>query len=318
MATADGLDSELFRSAPEAMWVFDVETLLFLDVNDEAVARYGYSRGEFLQMTVADIRPPEDTAALKASVGGGRDRPDRSGNWRHLTKDGRQLWVEVSSAPVTYGDRRAHLVIARDVTERRRAEVDLRKAQRMEAVGRLAGAIAHDFNNLLMIIQGNCDLALADLPPDGPNREDLLEIKLAADRAAQLISRLRRFLDRPPGVPEVVNVGAVIEDIAPLLRSLLGARIRLEVRVAAALEPLVIDHAQLEQAVVSLIGNARDAMPEGGTVILTARSATLGTDEGQAPGLKPGRYVVLEMADSGVGRPAETVGRTFVPVAESA
>ena len=142
----------LFEDNPLPMWVFDRETLRFVEVNQAAVAHYGYSREEFLRMTIADIRPPEDVARLKETVA--QARAIVTGQWRHRLKDGRVIDVEVASHAISYGGREAVLSVLQDVTRRNQLEEHLRQSAKMEAVGMLAGGIAHDFNNLLTIING--------------------------------------------------------------------------------------------------------------------------------------------------------------------
>jgi PAS domain S-box-containing protein len=159
----------LFENNPLPMWVYDLDTLRFLAVNDSACTHYGYSQPEFLAMTIADIRPIEHLAALRVSVAV-TPPAQQSGLWTHRKKDGTGMEVEVSSQPVPFVGHRARLVLARDVTEHRRLETQLRQLQKMEGIGRLAGGIAHDFNNVLGVILGYGDRLLRRLPEDERKR----------------------------------------------------------------------------------------------------------------------------------------------------
>ena len=152
----------LFEASPTPMWVYDAETLAFLAVNDAAVRHYGYSREEFLGMTIKDIRPPEDVPRMLVDVaargGPGDPAPE---TWRHLRKDGTLIDVEITAGRLDFEGRTAALVVAHDVSERKRLERRLADAEKMEAIGRLAGGVAHDFNNLLTVIAGYAEILLA-------------------------------------------------------------------------------------------------------------------------------------------------------------
>src|SRR6266566_443973 len=183
----------LFESTPYPMWVFDLETHRVLAVNGAAIQHYGYSREEFLGLRIEDLRPAEDIPALHRHLETMPGDYHNAGTWRHRKKDGTLIEVETSGHGITFAGRRAEQVVINDVTERKRLEEQFRQAQKMEAVGRLAAGVAHDFNNLLTAILGTTDLMLEDLPPDDPDREGLLDIRSASERAAVLTRQLLTF-----------------------------------------------------------------------------------------------------------------------------
>ena len=165
----------LFESSPLPMWVYDAETLRFLAVNDAAVRHYGYSRDEFLSMSITEIRPREDVEELLRDIeADGGPGSARAGTWHHTCRDGTIIDVEITAGRIVYEGRDAALVLSHDVTHRLQLEDQLRQAQKMEAIGRLAGGVAHDFNNLLTVITGYASSLLEQR--DRPERESLREI----------------------------------------------------------------------------------------------------------------------------------------------
>jgi two-component system, cell cycle sensor histidine kinase and response regulator CckA len=303
----------LFERHPSPMWVYDPDTFRFLAVNDAAVATYGYSRDEFLRMTIADIRPPEDVPALEATrtdAGRGRVEDD---TWRHTKSDGTTIDVAIVSDTIYFGDKRARIVLAQDVTEQRRLAEQLRQAQKMEAVGQLAAGIAHDFNNILTVISGANALLLRDIH-DQPLRERVRQVGHAAEHAAKLTQQLLAFSRQQVLRPVPTDLNTAVDETLQLVSRVIGEDIQLEPRLEPDIEPIVFDRNQLQQVILNLCVNARDAMPAGGT--LTIRTANVELDDASAAAhldVTPGAYVLLEITDSGVGMDAETKKRIFDP-----
>lgn len=305
---------DLFESNPHPMWIFDPETLAFLAVNDAAVHQYGFTRDEFRAMTIKDIRPPEEILRLLADVQAGHSGHDAAGIWKHRKKDGTVFEVEVVSHELTWLGRKAKLVLSTDVTERQQLQNQLHQAQKMEAVGRLAGGIAHDFNNLLGVIIGYSEIALMNLPGDDPLREKVQEIQKAGDRAAGLTRQLLAFSRKEVVEPRVFDLNSVIADLNRMLQRTIGEDIKLVTILGEGLGRVKADPGRIEQVIVNLAVNARDAMPSGGR--LTIETANVMLDEAYARDhfpVVPGRYVMLAVSDTGVGMDAETQRRLFEP-----
>ena len=304
----------LFENTPYSMWVFDLETHRLLAVNGAAIAHYGYRREEFLALRIEDLRPPEDLPVLERHLATRPTGYHTTGPWRHRKKDGTLIEVETSGHDITFAGRRAQLVVIADITERKRLEEQFRQAQKMEAVGRLAAGVAHDFNNLLTAILGTTDLMIEDLPADHPDREGLLDIRGAAERAAVLTRQLLTFSRQQVVSPRVLRLNDLVTDLVKLLRRLLGE----DVTIATGLPPdcgsVNADPGQLEQVLVNLAVNARDAMPNGGRLTLETRNVDLDGDyPTERVTIPAGRYVMLAVTDTGTGMDAKTKARIFEP-----
>ena len=300
---------------------------------------------EILGRSADDLAPfgwleaihPEDRPEVDrrmTAVDEGRDEVFHHA-YRILRPDGGVRWVAVHAAPVfgSDGALTGYIGTVDDVTERREAEEALRQGQRLDAVGRLAGGVAHDFNNLLTVIRTHLEFALAELPPESSGAEDLRTVAQAADRAAQLVRQLLAFGRRQALAPRLLDLNAVVQDAARMLRRVLPANLALAVEPAPRPAPVLADATQLEQVLLNLVVNARDAVsaradggagamlgvavhqcavtpsPHGGAPTLTC--------EGVAPPglatLPPGEYVALVVRDTGIGMDEATRARALDP-----
>lgn len=428
----------LFAHNPMPTWVFDTETLKFLQVNEAAVSHYGYSPEEFLNMLITDICPPEDVPAVEELLQKDWLAVETPGQWRHRTKGGQVIDVEMISHRLEFGDRKAALVVAQDITERQRVQEALRlseanyrslvldapygicrvtgegklldvnpalvemlgygceselravnleldvfrepaernrlfdqhperldgaeviwkrkdgtpitvrlsrrpladgsgpkttyeliaenvteqralenkfrQAQRMEAVGRLAGGIAHDFNNLLMVIKGHLDLLRGEFGAGDPKSRKIEQVQKAADRAAALTRQLLAFSRMQVLHPRIINLNGVVGEIGKLLPPLLGENIDLAMVLDPSLGCVKADPGQIEQVILNLAVNARDAMPKGGRLAVETSNVELDEDYARAhPPLTTGHYVMLVVSDTGTGMDPETQAHIFEP-----
>jgi two-component system cell cycle sensor histidine kinase/response regulator CckA len=421
------------------MWVYNRETLAFLDINQSAVDQYGYSRDEFLRMKINHIRLPEqESPPPRAAPRTGKGRKGVMVQ-RHRKKDGSIMDVEIISRPLVFGGKRAELVMATDITERKRGEEKLRttnqalqtliqasplaiisldldgnvrswnpaaerifgwselevlgrplpipaegqpqesrellerlqkgeplagvesrrprkdgslidvilsaaplynaqgdiygvealfadlsehkqleeqfrRAQKMEAVGRLAGGVAHDFNNLVTIIKGYSQLLLERLDQESSLRGFADEIQKAGDRAASLTRQLLIFSRKQVLTPQVLDLNSVVGNMEKMLRRLIGEDVVLEIGKGTNLECVKADPGQLEQVIMNLAVNARDAMPQGGKLTLATAAVELDAEYAQRHvDITAGRYVMLTVSDTGIGMDAETQARIFEP-----
>lgn len=301
----------LFERHPSPMWLNDLETLRFLTVNEAAIASYGYSREEFLSMTIDEIRVAE---AAEDSRRNSANDPDAPSGSRHRRKDGTFIEVLVSSDSIEFEGHQASLVLAQDMTEQRRLEEHLRQAQKMEAIGNLAGGIAHDFNNLLLVIRGYSAILLKQLT-DEHLRDSAQQIDGAAQLAGEFTHQLLAFSRQQVLRPEVSDLNEIVAETLTLLRRSIGGEISVESQFEPALGAVLVDRGQIAQAVLNLAINARDAMSEEGGR-LSIRTANAELDQTYATahdGVVPGSYALLQITDSGVGMDKGTQSRAFDP-----
>jgi signal transduction histidine kinase/CheY-like chemotaxis protein len=233
-----------------------------------------------------------------------------------LHKDGKPLDVALTVSPIR--DERGQVIetstVAHDLSQRRHLEDQLLQAQRIEAIGMLAGGVAHDFNNLLTIINGYSELLQRTLPPDVPGQDMVREILRSGERAASLTRQLLAFSRRQKLQPVPLDLNLLVTELERLLRRLIGEDIELVTVLDPELGRILADPGQIEQVIMNLVVNARDAMPTGGTLTLETKAVEL--DAAGAPSrteIKPGRYATLAVSDTGCGMDAETQARIFEP-----
>jgi PAS domain S-box-containing protein len=299
----------LFEAAMDAMVVTDDEGR-YVEANAAACTLHGLNRAELLGHRLGDhARAGFDFDEVWAAM---RREGRARGEMAVLRPDGQAREIEFTvTADFLPG---SHLAVMRDVTEGRQLEAQFRQAQKMEPLGRLAGGVAHDFNNLLNVITGYGELLARALPEGGPSRQRTDHILKAAGRAAGLTRQLLAFSRRQVLQPRVFDLNAVASETGRLLDRLIGENIQLTLRLDARVGPIKADPSQIDQALMNLAVNARDAMPRGGTITIETRNADL--DENYARehlGARPGPYVLLQVTDTGVGMDADTQRHIFEP-----
>ena len=306
----------LFDANPLPMVVVHRNSLAFLAVNAAATEHYGWTREEILKMTIADLRPPGEKSprGIIERAGNPTGRAATFSGQRHRTKDGKIIDVEIMSRAIEFNGKPAALSLAVDVTDRNSAEAQLRQSQKMEAVGQLTGGIAHDFNNILMVILANADELLEEEELDPAMAERLEQIGAAVLRASELTKQLLAFSRKQALSPKATNLTDLVSSTGKLLQRALGAQIEIEAVLADDLWMVNIDRAQLETALINLAVNARDAMPQGGKLLIETCNITWGERDSNRPAeLSPGDYAMLAVTDSGTGMPPETLAKVFEP-----
>jgi two-component system cell cycle sensor histidine kinase/response regulator CckA len=304
----------LFEHNPLPTWLYDMESLKFLHANEAAVKLYGYSEEEFADMNILAIRPESEREKALAYVSKMKPDEEEYGVWLHRTRDGSVFEAEIISHELLYAGKRVRLVVAQDVSERKQLEGQLRQAQKMEAVGRLAGGVAHDFNNLLMVIKGHTELLLNVLSPTEHITRKIQQIDRSADRAAALTRQLLAFSRMQVLQPQVINLNSIVEEMGKLLPRLIGEDIDLSIRASKNLGAIRADASQMEQVIMNLAVNARDAMSNGGKFVIETGNVELDHSYTSShPLMKSGPYVQLTVSDSGTGMDAETQAHIFEP-----
>jgi len=298
----------LFEDHPQPMWVMDPETGRLLEANAAASKLYGYAPSEMRGKSLSELSASPEVVSANEGTSVGVCV------WRHRDNTGRVIDVEAAMHEIQYCGKQMLLAVLLDITDRRHLEEQLRQAQKMEAVGMLAGGVAHDFNNLLTIITGYSQLILNNISEDDSNRHSVEQIMKAGERAAALTKQLLAFSRRQVLQPKVLELNKLVGGLSTMLRRLIGEDIDLSLVLPGDLGRVSADPGQIEQVIMNLAVNARDAMPKGG--VLTIETANRHLDEhyaGRHIAVKPGSYILLAVSDTGSGMDAATQARLFEP-----
>lgn len=307
--------------------IFLMHRYRFVDCNTRTLEMYGCRQEQILGQTPYRFSPPrqpdgsDSTAAAQRHIQAALAGRPQFFEWVHLRLDGQPFDAEVSLSRVEIGGRPMLRAVVRDISARRAAERErgrleqhLRQAQKLEAVGTLAGGLAHDFNNLLQGVRGYADLLLLDHPAGAAGRDKLEEIARAADRGAELTRRLLTFSRRVETQREPLDLNALIRGLSQLLERTVPRMVAIDLELADDLPAIEADRSQLEQVLMNLAVNARDAMPEGGRLTITTsryRHDPAGPEA--VPEIGPGLHVLLQVTDSGSGMSAEVAEHAFEP-----
>src|SRR5579872_690719 len=307
---------KLFRTlidhTNDSIEVIDPSTGRFLDINQKGCDDLQYSRDEILDLSVEDIDPEVAKLGWSRTARNVLTNGSAVMETQHRRKDGSVFPVEINSKLVNL-DRKYLVAVVRDISERKKAEEALhqseerfRQAQKMEAIGQLAGGVAHDFNNLLTIISGYSELLSAKMGPQDPMRESVKAISEAGDRAASLTRQLLAFSRKAVLEPKVLDLNEVVRETDKLLRRLIGEDLHLTAVLDPGISRVKVDPGQLGQVLMNLAVNARDAMPTGGKLTVETRNVDIDREyERLHPDSQPGRYVLLSMTDTGCGMTAD-------------
>jgi two-component system cell cycle sensor histidine kinase/response regulator CckA len=310
---------QIFSNNPLPSLVYDSETLKIIDINNIAIEHYQYPREEFLDMTIKEIHPPEDIPSLIDHLT--KTDPFQDGKpWRHKKKDGSVINVEVTERALNFTGKKYRLAIIKDITERKRAEKEkletqLFQSKKMEAVSQLAAAIAHDFNNILTSIIGYGSLLKMETPVENsPLRLYVEQVLSSAEKAADLAQSLLTFSRKQTISLKPCNLNNIVIGVEELLKRLLMEDIILKINLAEETLVIMADIAQIDQVILSLSTNARDAMLNGGTLTIETKLLTLDTkfinEHGNG---SPGEYAFLSIFDTGTGMDDAIKERIFDP-----
>lgn len=307
--------AKAFQASPIPMAIQSLTTDRFIDVNEAFVSMSGFRRLEVISHTPGelDLCPDADTPLLL------RLRLSEERSVRHFecqirTRAGELRDCMVSAEAFELGDESVALVATQDVSEQRQLEKQLRHSQKLEAVGQFAAGVAHDFNNMLTVIQGHASIHLAATHLDKDVADSLNQVSIAADRASALTRQLLTFSRKQVVQPQVLDLNAIVGNLHDMLRRLIGEHIDLQCDFAAELPPIHADESNIEQIVVNLVVNSRDAMPHGGRLSICTQAIVLDkTEISRHPQARMGGFVCLTLKDSGCGMDAETLGHIFEP-----
>jgi two-component system cell cycle sensor histidine kinase/response regulator CckA len=307
--------SKAFHSNPAAITIVDLLNQGYLEANDTFEQLSGYSRDEVIGTAWKDLCIWVDLDARDKAIAELREKGRlRNLEFRFRRKNGELGCGLLSAELIEIGGKPCAVISTMDITDRTRLENDLRQAQKLESVGRLAGGVAHDFNNLVTVINGYTEFILGALGPDDPLRSPAREVQKAGERAAGLTRQLLAFSRKQVVEPRLLDMNAMVNDAGRMLQRLIGEDIEVVTTLDPQLGLVLADPDQIQQVIVNLVVNAREAMPEGGTLEIVTKNVDI--DESAAaghPDALPGPYVMLKVTDTGLGIAEDILPSIFDP-----
>ena len=306
---------ELFENAKDILFTVDLEGNV-TSLNKSAEEVMGWSRSEALQLNIKALVAPEHfnlcSQMMQRIL---NEEPLQHFEISMLRKDGRKVLLQTSARLIySNGQKEGVQGIARDITERRHLENMVQQSQKLEAIGRLSGGLAHDFNNLLCVISGHTELLTEQMQPEHPALRNLTQIKKAVDSASSLTRQLLAFSRKQVFHPRILDLNAIVIETEKLLGRLIGEHIEFFSALHPALGHVRVDPVQVEQVLVNLVLNARDAMPQGGKLTIETKNVELeASSRSYRAVVPPGKYVVLSVTDNGCGMDEDTQNRIFEP-----
>jgi PAS domain S-box-containing protein len=303
----------LFLEHPQPMWIFDLRSQRFLAVNKAALRHYGYTQEEFMALSAGEMMPAELGADFARDVARPCSSAEARGVWHHVRKDRTVMEVEIASLDIRHAGIPARLVVANDISSRRHQEAAVRDAERMAVIGHVAGGVAHHLNNALTVVEGHASLLQRqELDPEA--NEHLAQISQAADRAVNITRQLLLVGGQQTIQLAPVNLSNRVHEVNQMLRRVAGKLVEVQLNLAADVPMVLADARLVDQMLVSLVLNARDAMPLGGPLTISVSAVRL--DEKQAGrhhAARAGGFVRLSVRDSGRGMTPEVRARLFEP-----
>jgi len=303
----------LFEENPQPMWIFDLNSFQFLAFNRATLRHYGFTGEEFRALTAKDLYPAEDLEAFLVDCAKTKLEVQRRETWRHCKKDGTLIDVELTTQDMIYTGCPARLMLANDVTAQRLLQKQLLQAQKMEVTTQMAGGVADNFNKLINVIEGDATELIEKFQDHGAV-DPLKRIAANAGSAAALTRQLLALVRRHPMRPQPLDLNKLIENQTRTLDRLLGDRITLETNCGPTLPSIMADTVLVEQILRNLVLNARDAMPQGGSITLGTTAVRVDEEHARRNGeRRPGTYACLTVSDTGSGMSAEVQGHLFEP-----
>jgi PAS domain S-box-containing protein len=303
----------LFTENPRPMWVFNLKECRFLAVNKAALRQYGFTAEEFSRFTVQDLFPPEQVEAFTEDIARSCSHTESRGYWKHYRKDQTLMEVEISARDLTYAGSPARLAVIEDLTQLRRRETEAFQAQKMELVGRISGGVAHRFNDILTVIESHTAL-LRQTARDPGSVDQLQEISVATTRGTNLGYQMLAASGRQVLQPRPLDLNRLISNLSLILRRVAGEKIVFQNLCGRNALPIIADPKVIEQVLLNLVRNARDAMPQKGMVTVNTAVVSIAKPPvKQDPQSAATEFVRLSVRDTGCGMPPEIQERLFEP-----